>query len=92
MTFLVLVEDFLRSLILLVNHLQHLVVHYLGGGLRVWLLEVVFVVVIETDVWQFLTHSGIGYHAVNTLGDTLKVVHRTGGDLSYKELLGSSAA
>ena len=82
----------LGAIILLVNHLQHLVVHQLGRGLRVRTLELVFGVVIVADIGQLFTHACKGNHAVCLLRGTLKVVHGTRRDMTNKQLLSSTSA
>ena len=92
MTLLMLGEDALGTLVLFVDHAQHLVVHDLGRGLRVGALELVFLVAVIADVWQFLTHTGIGNHTIGLFGGTLEVIHRAGRDSANKQLLCSTAA
>ena len=92
MTFLVEEQQLLGTLVLFVDHLQHLVVHNLGRGLGVGLLEVVFLVVVVADVGQLVAHAGVGNHRVDGLSDALQVVHGTCGDMSGEEFLGSTSA
>ena len=91
MTFLVLLQNLLGTLILFVDHLQHLVVHDLGSGLRVGTLETVLIIIIIAQVGQLVTHTGVCHHAVSLFRGALQVVHGTRGNLSDEELLGSTA-
>ena len=50
MPLLVLRQDSLGTLVLFVDHAQHLIVHNLGRGLRVRLLELIFRIVVIADV------------------------------------------
>ena len=82
----------LGTLILLVDHLQHLFVYHLCRLSRVRLGEGIFVVVIIAHVRQFLAHAVISYHALRHLGSPLQVVHRTSRDMTSEEFLGSPAS
>ena len=92
MSFLVEEQQFLGALVLFVDHLQHLVVHHLGGSFRVRLLEVVFLVVVVADVGQLVAHASVCNHRIDRLRYTFKVVHGTRGNLSGEEFLGSTSA
>ena len=89
---LVLCEYLLGALVLLVDHLQHFVVHDFGRSLRVGALEAIFAVVIVAHVGQFLAHAGIGYHAVSLLRGALQVVHGTCRDVADEQFLGGTTA
>ena len=91
-TLLVLGEDLLGTLVLLIDHAQHLVVHDLGRRLGVRLLELVFGIVVIADVGQLIAHAGEGNHAVGLLGGALQVVHGTCGDAADEELFGGAAS
>ena len=91
MTLLVFRQYLLRTLVLLVHHLQHLVVHNLGSSLRIRTLELVLLIVIVAQIRQFLAHTCKGHHAVCLLGGTLQVVHGTRRDATNEQLLGSTS-
>ena len=92
MTFLVFAEDVLGTIILFVNHHQHLVVHDFCRCLGIWALERIFGVVVITDVRQSFTHSCISNHAVGALGDTLKVIHGSSGYATEEKFLRCTSA
>ena len=91
-TILMLFQNFLGTVVLLVYHLQHLIVHNLGGCFRVGTLELILLVVVIAQVGQTVAHAGIGHHAVSTLCGTLQVVHGSGGYVSGEELLCSASS
>ena len=78
--------------VLLVDHLQHLLVDHLGGGVGVGALELILSVVVVADVGQLVAHAGVGNHAVGLLRGALQVVHGARGDMAYEQLLGSASA
>ena len=92
MTVLVVSQYLLGTVVLLVDHLQHLIVHDLCGGFRIGTLELVFRVVVVADVGQLVAHAGVCYHAVGLLGGTLQIVHGTRRYVADEELLGSTSA
>ena len=92
MSFLVLRQNPLRPCVLLGNHLEHLVVHHLGGSLRIRLLEIVYAVVVIADVRQLVTHSGIGNHSVDALRHPFQGIDGTRRDMPREEFLGSTSA
>ena len=92
MSLLMLSEDFLCTFVLLVDHTQHLVIHNLGGRLRIWFLELILSIIVVAEVGQFITHACKGDHAVSLLCGTLKVVHCSCGDLTDEQFLRSTAS
>ena len=82
----------LGTLVLLVDHALHFFVNNACRGLRIGLLERVFLVVVIVHVGQPLAHAGVGHHGVGLLRGTLQVVHGPGGDMAYEQLLGGTSA
>ena len=70
-TVAVFLKDFLCTVVLFVHHLHHFVVDNLRRCFRIWLLELVFLVVVETDVGQLIAHTSVCHHAVCTLCGSL---------------------
>ena len=85
-------EDFLGTIILLVDHAQHLIIHDLRRRLRIRFLELVLGIIVVADVRQLITHAGEGNHAVGLLGGALQIVHGTSGDTANEELLSCTAS
>ena len=91
MSLLVLRQYLLGTVVLLVNHLQHLLVHDLRRRFRIRLLERVILMVIEVDVGQFVAHASVRHHGVCLLCGALQVVHGPRRDVADKQFFGSTA-
>ena len=76
MPLLMLQEYVLGPFILLVDHLEHLVVDDLGGGVTIGALELIVLIVVA-DIGQLVAHASVSNHAICTLGSPLQVVHRS---------------
>ena len=85
-------QNLLSTLILLIDHPHHLIVHDLGSCLGIRLLELVLRIVIEAYVGQLVAHTCIGNHTVGLLRHTLQIIHRTCGDMTHEEFLSRTAA
>ena len=79
-----LTQSLLGALILLSNDARDLLVNHAGTLVTVWFGETIVLTcrVIIADVWQFLTHTVIYDHGVSLLGDTFKVIRRSGRNVA----------
>ena len=91
MTFTILKQHTLSTLILLSDERLHLVVDKLCSLFAIGFVELLLRVVVA-QIRQAVAHTGISNHAIGLLGDTLKVVHRTGRDAPDKEFLCGTTA
>lgn len=74
-TLTVLLENGLRTQVLVVNHLLRLAVYLLGCGLGLGLDKRVDSLVVVAEIRQSVAHSRIGNHRIDGLRRALKVVH-----------------
>ena len=93
MTFRMLLQDLLRPRHLLGDDTLRLLVYQRSRLLRIRFNETVVIPaggVIETDIFQFITHAVERHHRISLLRSTLQVIESTGRGLLQEQLLGST--